>query len=119
VWSHGFEIERGKEVVLFSRLAWPPVVLRVSSFDTSNRNLLHFVERDLIAGPVVKLGGLWAFVVGDLLGMLDGAVFERGGNAGWRRLLRRGLQAEQAGSGNAGIRFPFPPHFTYSARTQQ
>jgi hypothetical protein len=52
-------------------------------FDASNRELLHFVERDLIAGAVVKLGVLWAFVVGDLLGMLDGAtVFQVGGDAG-------------------------------------
>jgi hypothetical protein len=49
----------------------------------SNHNPFHFVEGDLIVGAVVKLCGFWTFMIGDLLGLLDGAaVFEVGGDAG-------------------------------------
>jgi hypothetical protein len=41
------------------------------------------IECDLIAGAVVELGDFRAFVVGDLLGLLDGAaVFQVGCDAG-------------------------------------
>jgi hypothetical protein len=42
-----------------------------------NHDPFHFTQGDLIAGAVVELGGLGAFVGGDLLGLLGGAaVFE-------------------------------------------
>jgi len=34
---------------------------------------LNFIERDLIAGSVIELGGFWRFVGGDLLGVFQGA----------------------------------------------
>jgi len=37
----------------------------------SNRDPLDLIERDPVAGAVVKLGGLWAFVSRDLLGLLQ------------------------------------------------
>ena len=40
--------------------------------DLSNRNLLDLVEVDLVAGTVVELGGLGAFVIGDGLGVFTG-----------------------------------------------
>ena len=44
---------------------------------------MDLVEVDLVAGAVVELGGFWGFVVGDLLGVLDGAAaFEVGSDAG-------------------------------------
>ena len=58
------------------------------SFDASDHNPLHFVERDLIAGTVVKLGGFWAFVMGERLGLLDdAAVPEIGGDASYPKLV--------------------------------
>src|SRR5436305_1715456 len=49
----------------------------------SNGNPLDFVERNLVAGAVVELGGLGALVGRNLLGLLDGpARFEVGGDAG-------------------------------------
>ena len=48
-----------------------------------NRDPLHFVQRDVIAGTVVELGCARGFVSGDGLGVLDGAaVFQVGGDAG-------------------------------------
>jgi hypothetical protein len=49
----------------------------------SNPDLLDFIEVNLVAGAVIELGRLRGFVVGDLLGVLDGAAaFEVGGYAG-------------------------------------
>ncbi len=46
---------------------------------SSNPDLLDFVEVDLVGGAVVELGCFRGLVVGDLLGMLDGAAaFEVG-----------------------------------------
>lgn len=39
-----------------------------------NRDVLDLVEGDLAGSAVVELGGLGRFVVGDLLGVLEGAV---------------------------------------------
>ena len=39
----------------------------------SDHDLLNLIDCDLIAGTVVKLGGLWAFVIGYRLSVLDGA----------------------------------------------
>ena len=48
-----------------------------------NPDPLDFIEVDLVAGAVIELGCLGAFVVGDPLGVLDGAAFfEVGGDAG-------------------------------------
>ena len=41
----------------------------------SNLNLLDLVEVNLVAGAVIEFGGFGCFVVGDLLGVLDGAMF--------------------------------------------
>ena len=50
---------------------------------SSNPDLLDLVEVDLVRGAVVELGRLGRFVVGDLLGVLQGAAaFEVGGEAG-------------------------------------
>ncbi len=49
----------------------------------SNHNPLDFIERDLIAGAVIELGCSGALVVGNLMGVLDGAaVLEVSGDAG-------------------------------------
>ncbi len=61
----------------------PFISRRDCSFKQLNHNLLYLVERDLVVGAVIELGGLRGFVVGDLLGLLDGAaVLEVGGDAG-------------------------------------
>jgi hypothetical protein len=69
----------------------------------SNQNTFHLIKRNLIAGAVIKLCGLWAFVIGDLLGMLDAAaVFEVGGDAG----CPEGVIANAVGQAN-GFRTSF------------
>ena len=46
---------------------------------SSNRNSFHLVERDLVAGAVVELGGARAFVRGHELGVFERAAgFEVG-----------------------------------------
>jgi hypothetical protein len=51
----------------------------------SNHNLLHLFKRNLIFGAVIEAVGSRRFVVGDLLGVLDGAaVIQVGGDAGPR-----------------------------------
>jgi hypothetical protein len=48
----------------------------------SNRNPLHLVERDLVAGAIVELGGARTFVRGHRLGVLQSAAgFTIGGDA--------------------------------------
>ncbi len=57
-----------------------PVIFGISG---SNHNLLDLVKRNLVAGAVIECGGFRGFVVGDLLGVLDGAaIFEVGGDGG-------------------------------------
>jgi hypothetical protein len=47
-----------------------------------NRDPLDFVKRDLIRGPVVEFGGAGRLVRRDLLGVLQRAVLQAGGDAG-------------------------------------
>ena len=57
----------------------------------------------MVAGSVVRLGGLWAFVVGDGLGVLNGAaVLQVGGDAG----CPKAMVANGFGQVN-GLRSPF------------
>ena len=52
-------------------------------FGRANRDPLDLIERDLVAVPVVELGGPRPFVGGDGLGVLhSAAVLEVGGHAG-------------------------------------
>jgi hypothetical protein len=75
--------------------------------DLSNHNLLHLIQRNLVAGAIIKLSRFWRFVVGDLLGVLDGAaVLEVGGNAGGPE----GMIANVSGQADClGTPFDHPP----------
>jgi hypothetical protein len=59
-----------------------------------NHDPLDLIQRNLIARPVIELSRLRAFVVGDLLGMLDGAaVLQVGGDAGGpKRMAANGFR---------------------------
>ena len=64
----------------------------------SDRHPLDLIERDLVAGAVVELGGPWAFVGGHGLGVFEGAArFEIGGDLG----RPEGVTADR--EGDAGI----------------
>jgi hypothetical protein len=54
----------------------------IAVFDASNRDPLHLVERDLIAGTVIEFGGARTFMRGHGLGVLKStASFQIGGDA--------------------------------------
>ncbi len=62
---------------------WTSQALMAQRSQSSNPDLLDFVEVDLVGGAVVELGCFRGLVVGDLLGMLNGAAaFEVSGDAG-------------------------------------
>ncbi len=59
------------------------IVLNSRNIVRSNHNSFYLIQGNLIAGAVVKLRRLWAFVIGDGLSVLDGAaIFKISGDAG-------------------------------------
>jgi hypothetical protein len=96
-------------------LLWPiyNYSVGVDSFDCIERNWfecgslynysLDLIDRNLVVGAVVEIGRLRAFVVSDLLGVLDGAAdFEIGGNSG----RPEGMVAEFLGKGAGWTQSP-------------
>src|SRR4051794_12949549 len=75
-------------------------VLRGGQGEPSDANPLDFVERNLVAGAVIELGGLGRLVGGNLLGLLDGAAgFEVGGDAGGPERVAADPRREPGGGG--------------------